>query len=40
MEDGSEHKRAKGTKKCLIKRELVFKNYKNSLFNDAIILKS
>ena len=40
MEDDSEHKRAKGTKKCIIKRELMFVNYKDSLFNDKIILKS
>ena len=33
MEDGSEHKKAKGTKKCVIKRELMFENYKDSLFN-------
>ena len=40
MEDGSEHKKAKGTKKSVIKRELIFENYKNSLFNNKIILKS
>ena len=40
MEDGSEHKKAKGTKKCGIKRELMFENYKDFLFNDEIILKS
>ena len=40
MEDGSEYKKAKGTKKCIIKRELMFENYKDSLFNDKIILKS
>ena len=40
MEDGSEHKKAKGTKKCIIKRELMFKNYIDYLFNDKIILKS
>ena len=28
MEDDSEHKKAKGTKKCVIKRKLMFKNYK------------
>ena len=39
-DDGSDHKRAKGTKKCIIKRELMFENYKDSLFNDKIILKS
>ena len=40
MEDGSEHKKAKGTKKCIIKRELMFENYKDSLFDDKIILKT
>ena len=34
------NKKAKGTKKCVIKRELMFKNYKDCLFNNAIILKS
>ena len=34
------NKRAKGTKKCVIKRELMFENYKDSLFNDKIILRS
>ena len=40
MEDGSEHKNAKGTKKCVIKRKRMFENYKDSLFNDEIILRS
>ena len=40
MEDGNEHKKAKGTKKCIIKRELTFEYYEDSLFNDKIILKS
>ena len=40
MEDGGEHKKVKGTKKCIIKRELMFENYKDSLFNDKIIPKS
>ena len=40
MEDGSKHKKAKETKKRVIKRELIFQNYKDSLFNDKIILKS
>ena len=39
-EDGSEHKKAKGTKKCIIKREITFKNYKDSLFNDETTIKS
>ena len=34
MEDGSKHKKAKETKKCIIKRELMFENYKDSLFDD------
>ena len=38
MEDGSEHKKVKGTKKCVIKRELMFENDKD--FNDKIILQS
>ena len=36
----SKVKKAKGTKKCVIKRELMFENYKDCLFNDKIILKS
>ena len=36
----SEHKKAKGTKKCVIKRKLMFKKYKDCLFNDKIILQS
>ena len=34
------NKKAKGTKKCAIKRELMFENYKESLFDDKIILRS
>ena len=40
LEDVSEHKKAKGTKKCVIKHGLMFENYKDCLFNDKIILKS
>ena len=29
MDDGSEDKKAKDTKKCVIKRKLKFENYKN-----------
>ena len=36
-EDGSEHKKAKGTKKCIIKREIMFENYRESLFEGKII---
>ena len=40
MDDGSEHKRAKRPKKCIIKIEIKFKNYKDCLFKNKIILKS
>ena len=40
MDDNTEHKKAKGTKKCLIKRELMFKNFGDCLFNNKIILES
>ena len=40
MDEDTEHKKAKGTKKCLIKRKLMFRNYKDGLFNNKIILKS
>ena len=35
-----EHEKAKGTKKCVIKRSLMFEDYTDFLFNDKIILKS
>ena len=38
--DDTEHKKAKGTKKCIIKREIIFENYKDSLFNDKVIIRS
>ena len=40
MDDNSEYKNAKGTKRCVIKRGLMVKNYKGCLFNDKTILKS
>ena len=40
MDDNSGHKKAKGTKKCVIKRRLMFENYKDCLFNNKITLKS
>ena len=39
MVDDSEHEKAKRTKKCVIKRRLMVKNYKDYLFNNKIILK-
>ena len=40
MNDESEDKKAKGTKKCAIKKETKFNNYKNCQFINEIILKS
>ena len=40
MGDDSEPKKTKGTKKCVIKRRLMFENYTDCLFHDKIILKS
>ena len=39
MVGNTETKKAKGTKKCIVKRELMFKNYKDSLFNDEVIIR-
>ena len=39
MDDGSEVKKSKGTKRCIIKRETMFENYTDCLFNNKIILK-
>ena len=40
LDDDTEHKKAKGTKKCIVKREIIFENYKDSLFNDKVIIRS
>ena len=40
IDDDSEVKKAKGTKKCVIKRVLKFNDYKNCLLNDRVVLKS
>ena len=39
MDYDNEKKKSKGTQKCVIKRGLMFKNYKDCLFNNKIILK-
>ena len=39
-EDDSETKRAKGVKRCVIKRRLMFENDKDSLFNNETIMRS
>ena len=40
MDDDSEHKIAKQTKKCVIKGGIMLKSYKDCLFKDKTILKS
>ena len=39
-DDDNKLKKAKGTKKCVIKRELKFNDYKDCLLNDKVVLKS
>ena len=39
-DDGKEDKKAKGTKKCKIKKMIKFNDYKKCLLNGKIILKS
>ena len=39
-DDGKEDKKAKETKKCVIKRMIKFNDYKNFLLKDEILLKS
>ena len=34
------NKKAKGTKECVIKRRVLFENYKDCLFNNTVILRS
>ena len=40
LDDDTEVKKAKDTKKYIVKRELMFENYKGALFNDKIIIRS
>ena len=40
IHDDNEKKKAKEINKCIIKRRLMFENYKDSLLNDKIILQS
>ena len=39
-DDFKQDKKAKGTKKCMIKRMIKFHDYKKYLLNDEVILKS
>ena len=40
LDDDTEIKKAKNTKKCIVKREITFKNYADALFNDEVIIRS
>ena len=40
MDDGGSDKKAKGAKKCVIRRRLTFNDYKDCLLNNETILKS
>ena len=40
MDDGSDHKKAKGTKKCVMKQKFMFENYKDYLFNNENVYRS
>ena len=40
MDADSKHKKGKGTKKCIIKRRVIFENYTDYLFNNKTILRS
>ena len=40
MDHGSEHKKGKGTKRCVIKQKIMFGNYKNCLFNNNTVYRS
>ena len=40
LDDDTEMKKAKSTKKCIVKRNIIFKNYADALFNDRILIKS
>ena len=39
-DDGKEDKKAKGTRKCVIKKMIKFNDYKKCLLNDEVIFKS
>ena len=39
-DDRKEDKKAKGTKKCVMKRMIKFDDYKNCLLNGEVVLKS
>ena len=40
VQDGAENKKCKGIKKCVVKKTLMFEDYKNCLFNDSTEYRS
>ena len=40
MDDDTEHKKAKGTKQCVIKREFMFENYTDCLVKGYLYYKT
>ena len=40
LNDNTEMKKAKGTKKCIVKRGITYKNYADALFNDEVMIRS
>ena len=40
LDHDTEMKKVKGTKKCIVKKEITFKSYVDALFNDEVIIKS
>ena len=40
LDDDTQNKKAKGTKKCIVKREIIFQNYVDSLFKNEVLLRS
>ena len=39
-DDGNEHKKSKGTKRCVIKQKLMLQNFKDCLFNNKNVYRS
>ena len=40
LDAGTDHKKAKETKRCVIKQKLIFENYKDYLFNNKTVYRS
>ena len=40
LDDVNDHKKAKGTKKCVMRQKLMFQNFKNCLFNSKTVCRS